>query len=107
MTDEPGAAMPVAITPIHLDGTPSRRTPNCIAFVEDTHSAWRVWHDRRVEIGEILCRLNPHLRPMDIAAVLEQCEWLTTIPDDAFDVALRDAVAQDEAWRKASPELTL
>lgn len=54
-------------------------------FVEDTEAAWRLWADRRKEIGQYLrVRYGRSVDPTLLLLVLQDCEYLTCASDPTF-----------------------
>lgn len=54
-------------------------------FVEDVEAAWRLWSDRRREIGQYLrVRYGRSVDVSLLALVLQDCEFLTSASDGEF-----------------------
>lgn len=54
-------------------------------FVEDVEAAWRLWADRRREIGQYLrVRYGRSVDVSLLALVLQDCEFLTSASDSEF-----------------------
>ncbi len=92
----PSAPPPAPAIPMHLSGTFKPRHPRCIAYVEDIHSAWRVWHDRRDEMAAAIKWLMPHLSDDTISSMLTHAELLGTCSDDNFEYVMRAVRGGDE-----------
>jgi len=54
-------------------------------FVEDVEAAWRLWADRRKEIGQYLrVRYGRSIDVSLLALVMQDCEFLTSATDAEF-----------------------
>lgn len=62
-----------------------------IHYAEDPHAAWRVWHDRRRAIHEILYARFDYLDPVLLHFISTQIELYVTCDDAMFERELQRA----------------
>lgn len=54
----------------------------------DAHAAWRVWHDRRQQVKELLRDRYPYIERSILDSISMQVEYLVTSDQRSFERAL-------------------
>lgn len=54
----------------------------------DAHAAWRVWHDRRQQVKELLRDRYPYIDRCILDSISMQVEYLVTSDQRSFERAL-------------------